>query len=252
MDSVVAIYKRRGETPLQALSRLRVEKSELVNETLSYAGRLDPLAEGLMLVLIGEENKNREKYLGLDKTYIVEILCGVSTDTHDLLGLVTEVGSKEITLKKFTESVSSFVGKFTQKYPAFSSKTVGGVQLHELSRKGEIVDVPEHEVSLYSAGIISSKVVTGKEVLENALLSVDLIDGDFRQEETKEKWETKLRDVNMEFVLFEVELNVSSGFYVRQLASDLGEKLGVPALAYSIKRTKVGEWEIPGLTSTFN
>lgn len=251
MDSVVAIYKRRGETPLQALSRLRKEKEELVSETLSYAGRLDPLAEGLMLVLIGEENKKREKYLGLDKTYTVEILCGVSTDTHDLLGLVTEVEPKEITLEKFTKSINSFVGKFTQKYPAFSSKTVGGVQLHELSRKGEVVDIPEHEVSLYSTEVISHKKIIGKDVLENALTSVDLIDGDFRQKEIKEKWMASLQSENIELVLFEVELNVSSGFYVRQLASDLGEKLGMPALAYSIKRTKVGEWEVQGLTSTF-
>lgn len=242
MDSVLVIYKRRGETPLQALSRLRKERGELVNETLSYAGRLDPLAEGLMLVLVGEENKNREKYLGLDKTYIVEILCGVSTDTHDLLGLVTEVESKEVTLEKLTKSINSFVGKFAQKYPVFSSKTVGGVQLHELSRKGEVVDIPEHEVSLYSTEVISHKKIIGKDVLENALFSVDLIDGDFRQKEIKEKWVTSLQNENMEFVLFEVELNVSSGFYVRQLAYDLGEKLGVPALAYSIKRTRVGEW----------
>ena len=244
MDSVVAIYKRRGETPLQALSRLRVEKSELVNETLSYAGRLDPLAEGLMLVLIGEENKNREKYLGLDKTYVAEILCGASTDTHDLLGLVTEVGLKEITLEKFTESIDSFVGKFTQKYPAFSSKTVGGVQLHELSRKGEIVEIPEHEVSLYGAEIISHKKITGKDVLENALFLADLVLGDFRQKEIKERWEMSLNSGEIDFNLFEVELKVSSGFYVRQFAHDLGKKLGVPALAYSIKRTKVGEWEI--------
>lgn len=242
MDSVVAIYKKKGETPLQALSRLRKEREELVNETLSYAGRLDPLAEGLMLVLIGEENKNREKYLGLDKTYTVEILCGVSTDTHDLLGLVTEVESKEVTLEKFTESVKLFLGKFTQKYPAFSSKTVGGVQLHELSRKGEVVDIPEHEVSLFGAEVISYKKVTSNDVLENALFSVDLIDGDFRQKEIKEKWRVALGSGNLVFDLFEVELNVSSGFYVRQFANDLGEKLGVPALAYSIKRTKVGEW----------
>lgn len=242
MDSVLVIYKKKGETPLQALNCLREERPELVNETLSYAGRLDPLAEGLMLVLVGEENKNREKYLGLDKTYVTEILCGVSTDTHDLLGLVMEVELKEIALEKFTETINSFVGKFAQKYPVFSSKTVGGVQLHELSRKGEIVDIPEHEVSLHSVEVISHKKATEKDVLGNALFSADLVLGDFRQKEIKEKWAVSLQSENMELVLFEVELNVSSGFYVRQLAYDLGEKLGVPALAYSIKRTKVGEW----------
>lgn len=244
MDSVLAIYKKKGETPLQALNRLRNEKPEFANETLSYAGRLDPLAEGLMLVLVGEANKNREKYLGLDKTYIAEILCGVSTDTHDLLGLVTEVKGVEVDGEKFNETTRSFVGEFSQKYPAFSSKTVGGVQLHELSRKGEVVDIPEHEVSLYSIEVISHKKIKVEDVLEDALSSVDLVDGDFRQKEIKNKWEVSLKNQNIEFDLFEVELKVSSGFYVRQLAYDLGKKLGIPALAYSIKRIKVGEWVI--------
>lgn len=244
MNSVLVIYKKKGETPLQALSRLRKEKPELEKETLSYAGRLDPLAEGLMLILIGDTNKEREKYLGLDKTYIVEILFGISTDTHDLLGLITEIKKIAIDKEKFNETAKTFLGKFSQKYPTFSSKTVGGVQLHELSRKGEVVEIPEHEVSLCEVKDVSIMKITGEDVLKNALFSVDLVSGDFRQEEIKNKWNASLSGQNFEFDLFRMELMVSSGFYVRQFASDLGKKLGVPALAYSIKRTRVGEWVI--------
>lgn len=240
MGSVLTIYKKKGETPLQALYRLRRERPELEKEILSYAGRLDPLAEGLMLVLVGGANKEREKYLGLDKTYIAEILLGVSTDTHDLLGLVNEIKEESIDEKKFIEWVTSFLGKFSQKYPAFSSKTVGGVQLHELSRNGKVVYIPEHEVFLNKFTVISHRKITTKDILQNALFSVDLVSGDFRQEEIKNKWELLLKNKNIELELFEVELQVSSGFYVRQFTYDLGEKLGVPALAYSIKRTRVG------------
>lgn len=242
MNLVLPIYKKKGETPLQALDRLRVEKSEYRNETLSYAGRLDPMAEGLMLVLVGEANNERGKYLSLDKIYVTEILCGVGTDTHDLLGLVTEIKSIEIDEKKFSETAASFVGKFNQKYPAYSSKTVGGVQLHKSSRKGESVEIPEHEVSLYEVKIISHKKIKVEELLNNVISSVDLVTGDFRQEEIKSKWEDTLKNKDYQFDLFELELSVSSGFYVRQLAYDLGQKLGIPALAYSIKRTKVGEF----------
>ncbi|TSC55159.1 MAG: tRNA pseudouridine55 synthase [Parcubacteria group bacterium LiPW_30] len=242
MGSVLTIYKKKGETPLQVLSRLRKEKPELEKEILSYAGRLDPLAEGLMLVLIGDANKEREKYLGLDKTYVAEILFGVSTDTHDLLGLVNEIKEVLVDEKKFNEAASTFIGKFSQKYPAFSSKTVGGVQLHELSRNGKVVDIPEHEVSLNKMTVISQRKITAEDVLQNALFSIDLVSGDFRQEEIRNKWELLLKNKNIEFDLFEVELQVSSGFYVRQFANDLGEKLGIPALAYSIKRTMAGEW----------
>ena len=58
----IVIYKKVGETPLEALDRLRKIKPEYREETLSYAGRLDPVAEGVMLVLVGEECKNKEKY----------------------------------------------------------------------------------------------------------------------------------------------------------------------------------------------
>lgn len=248
MNSVLAIYKKRGETPLQALDRLREERPEYEKEILSYAGRLDPMAEGVMLVLAGEANKEREKYLNLDKTYVTQILCGVSTDTHDLLGLVTEIKPMGISESKFTEAVRSFLGEFSQKYPAYSSKTVGGVQLHELSRKGEGFDTPAHKVKIENIKIINSKKVSASDVLGYVLSSVDLVSGDFRQEETKERWKEILKYQNSQFDLFELELSVSSGFYVRQFAADIGEKLGCPALAYSIKRTKVGEWGIERLT----
>ncbi|MFA5841869.1 MAG: hypothetical protein WC835_02840 [Candidatus Paceibacterota bacterium] len=244
MNSVLAIYKQKGETPLAALGRLRVEKPEYEKETLSYAGRLDPMAEGVMLVLVGDANKEREKYLNLDKIYITQILCGVSTDTHDLLGLVTENKHMEINEKEFAKVVNSFVGEFSQKYPAYSSKTVGGTQLHELSRKGEMFNIPEHKVFLHSAKVVAYKKLSGREALNNVLFSVDSVSGDFRQKEIKDRWKEVLRYQNTEFDLFELELSVSSGFYVRQFASDIGEKLRAPALAYSIRRIKVAEWGI--------
>jgi len=114
------------------------------------------------------------------------------------------------------------------------------VQLRELSRNGKVVDIPEHEVSLNKMTVISQRKITAEDVLQNVLFSVDLVSGDFRQEEIRNKWELSLKNKNNEFDLFEVELQVSSGFYVRQFAYDLGEKLGIPALAYSIKRTRVG------------
>ena len=243
MNSVLVIYKKRGETPLQALDRLRVEKPEYAEEKMTYAGRLDPMAEGIMLVLVGEANKEREQYLGLDKTYVARILFGISTDTKDLLGIVTAAAPILIKENDFTAELNSFKGEFSQKYPAYSSKTVNGVAMHQLARSGKTVIAPEHKVSLYGAKLLSTQTIKGSDVLNYALSSVEMISGDFRQEQIKNKWEKEISEnENSQFSLFEVELSVSSGFYVRQLASDLGEKLGVPALAYSIARTKAGKW----------
>ena len=87
MRRYAVINKSLGETPLLAIQNYQRSDSALMHMPLTYAGRLDPMASGKLLVLIGEECKKREKYDGLDKEYIFEILLGFSTDTGDVLGL---------------------------------------------------------------------------------------------------------------------------------------------------------------------
>ena len=72
----IAIYKKIGQTPLMALENLRFENPEWVDLPMTYAGRLDPTAEGLLLVLVGEDCKEKDKYLGLSKEYELSILFG--------------------------------------------------------------------------------------------------------------------------------------------------------------------------------
>lgn len=84
------LYKNLGETPNEAILRYKAENPIYKDQSMTYAGRLDPMAEGLLLVLSGNELQNKDKYLGLRKTYEVEILWGFQTDTLDVLGLVQE------------------------------------------------------------------------------------------------------------------------------------------------------------------
>src|SRR5690242_6674833 len=91
MEGIHALYKTLGETPLECIQRFKKENPEFEKVNMTYAGRLDPMAEGLLLVLSGELVKEKEKYLDLPKTYIVEVLWGVETDTLDILGIL---GSK--------------------------------------------------------------------------------------------------------------------------------------------------------------
>lgn len=109
--SVITIYKKIGETPLEALTRLRESVPEYKEETLSYAGRLDPMAAGVMLVLAGDANKEREKYLNLEKDYSAEILFGISTDTYDTLGLITEVSRTVLDIGEFEGRLKEKVGE---------------------------------------------------------------------------------------------------------------------------------------------
>jgi tRNA U55 pseudouridine synthase TruB len=115
---MITIYKNLGETPLQALERYRLEEGIAVDVPMTYAGRLDPMAEGDLIILVGEECKGKDRFLPMKKEYEVEFLLGVETDTYDLLGIFQKESEvSEITIEK---------GKFTQPYPPFSSKTFSG------------------------------------------------------------------------------------------------------------------------------
>ncbi|MEK7105787.1 MAG: hypothetical protein AAB895_00330 [Patescibacteria group bacterium] len=266
--SIVA-YKNLGETPLECLERVRKEYGIATDIPMTYAGRLDPMAEGVMILLAGEECKNKEQYLGLDKTYEFEVLVGFQTDTYDLLGLVNttskeeferssdnttspeykisgpRVGSpdSEILYSGFVSTIQSFIGTFIQKYPSFSSKTVGGKQLFQRALDDELPsDMPEHEVTI-SKLHCTSTVIREKEELEKEILRrIGLVHGDFRQEEIKKSWNEAFDNSNeKEFTIFKCICECSSGTYIRQLVADMSKKISVPLVTYSIKRTKVGE-----------
>jgi len=265
-EKIIVAYKKLGQTPLECLNDLKISRPDLADLPLTYAGRLDPMAEGLMLVLVGDECKKKDQYLGLDKTYEFEILVGFSTDTYDLLGKAESENkgvrmvwpsfqknsarrSEDLSNALFSDSafvttLESFVGTFRQKYPSFSSKTVDGKQLFQLALDDELPDeLPEHEVTIYNLQCTST-VLQKKEDLEKEIIGrIALVKGDFRQEEIIKKWQEAFSQSNQkEFVVLSCVMDCSSGTYVRQLVADISEKVGIPLVTYSIKRTRVGEY----------
>jgi len=248
-EKSVFVSKQPGETPLEALERYRATRSDLKGVPLTYAGRLDPMAEGTLLVLIGEECKNKDKYLGLDKEYEVEVLFGVSTDTHDALGLVVApvgdvpVGAYVKTSKVSTDlhiDLNAYVGKITQEYPAYSSKTVGGVQLHELARAGELPDeMPTKDVEVYSIEKLGERTVSAGDLKKEIFNKIALVRGNFRQEEIKSRWSEVLDASSDVFNAIRIKVKCSSGTYMRSLANRMGKDAGTGAFALAIKRTKI-------------
>lgn len=244
--NTVLLYKKLGETPLECILRYKAETGE--TRVMTYAGRLDPVAEGGLLCLIGDECKNKAKYLTLNKKYIFEILVGFSTDTHDLLGLteVTPLENLSEIDSKLLYSLQSFIGKQHQVYPAYSSKTVNGVQLHNLARADKLgdIDLPSREVEIFELKLCGTRSIYGKELLNNILNKIDLVKGDFRQEQIKEKWKSVLNE-SISYEICKIEMHCSSGTYVRALIRDLSKKIGIPMCANSIKRTAVGDFVLP-------
>ncbi|MDQ5952879.1 MAG: tRNA pseudouridine55 synthase [Patescibacteria group bacterium] len=245
--SIIA-YKALGETPLEALERVRIEKGISKDLPMTYAGRLDPLAEGLLILLVGEECKKKEAYLGLDKVYETEVLFGVETDTHDLLGRLANRESRiqnlefRINKKEIQEKLQKYKGKFVQEYPMYSSKTVDGKPLFMYAREGEEVEVPKREVEVFSIDVLEEKEIGAEELLKKVEEKISLVKGDFRQEETLRLWRESLQDSNNQFQIVKFKIHCGSGFYVRQFAMSLGNDLGCGALAFSIKRTKIGNF----------
>ncbi|MDE2071554.1 MAG: hypothetical protein KGI70_02380 [Patescibacteria group bacterium] len=242
------LYKRLGETPRERLERLRVQKYEYENEVLSYAGRLDPMAEGVLLALVGPANKERDKYLDLDKEYVLDILFGFSTNTYDVLGKVLARGdASHIERVQVRQALNEFRGDVSQEYPPYSSKTVDGRSLFEWARSGAIgsLVLPSRSVKVYSINLVDMYKVPEPQLLHYISESVGLVQGDFRQEEIIRLWERELRTGGMrEFPAATVKVECSSGTYMRSIANDLGRHLGVPALALHITRTRVGDFLI--------
>jgi len=234
---MIQMHKKVGETPLQALDRLKIEKPELAGVKLSYAGRLDPMAEGVMLVLEGEENKNYKKHLNYDKEYVATFLLGMSTDTGDALGMITRKSSQDLSDEEIKSSVESFVEIESQVYPWFSSKTVGGVKLFDHYKNGNLsIKRPEREVKIYSAECQNILSQSPDEVNSYIKEKVSLMEGDFRQEEILKNWKEYFdENSEKEMKLIEVKIKVSTGTYIRTLA----EEFGVPAILLKLNRTKV-------------
>ena len=241
IEKTILLNKKEGQTPLQALELFRKKNKQYEGVPMTYAGRLDPMASGVMLVLSGEETKNKEKYLGLNKEYEFEVLFGFATDTYDILGkvarqdLAVEKGNLEKSIKQNTKY---FIGKFNQEYPLYSSKNIKKVLA------GEEVSSTEKEVNVSAMRFLGIKSMSSSKLLQIIQKRINKVDGDFRQEEIIKLWSKNLQKEKGKFFIASFKIKCSTGTYVRSISNSLGEKMGIPALAFAIKRTKLGKWRL--------
>jgi tRNA pseudouridine55 synthase len=247
---VLNLYKQLGETPRERLERLRAQKPHYEHEVLSYAGRLDPMAEGVMLCLVGSANKRREAYLELSKEYVLDILFGFATDTYDVLGRVMDTGDgndPSINKKSVQKALNEFRGHINQEYPPYSSKTVEGKSLFEWARGNALgsLMMPSRTVTIHHIDVEKMYKVSEPVLLDYIEDGIARVTGDFRQEETLRLWKQQLKkEGDREFICATVRIECTSGTYARSIANGLGKELGVPALALHILRTKVGEYSV--------
>lgn len=209
MQGVLLVDKPKTWTSFDVVNYVRkmvagIEGKKPKNTKVGHTGTLDPLATGLLVLLVGKAYTRRAMELTkLDKTYEVTMKLGQTSTTGDEEGEKTAVADTVPTLEQLEEACTHFRGAIMQTPPAFSAIKIAGKRAYELARAGKEVQIEPRPVTIYSL------ICT---------------------------------DYNYPFVQFTVE--VSSGTYIRSLVEDLGRTLGTGAYMADLRRTRVGEFTI--------
>lgn len=204
MDGVINVNKPSGMTSHDVVDALRRATHQ---KEVGHAGTLDPLATGVLVCCLGRATRLVPYITPLPKRYEGTILFGKTTTTQDAEGkVIREVPAPHLTLEAVQEVARQFVGRILQVPPMYSAVKVEGKKLHELAREGVEVERKPRPITIY------------------ALEIVDFQPGEFPT------------------ARFRVEC--SSGTYVRTLAHDIGERLGVGAHLTQLTRLAVGHFRL--------
>lgn len=202
MQGLILLNKPSGITSFGAVAKIKRAAHE---KRVGHTGTLDPMATGVLPVLLGRATALSGLMLDADKRYTATVRLGVATDTDDITGTVIKNGEVNVTSERLNNAVSHFTGEIMQRPPAYSALKKDGVRLYTLARRGETVEVPERRVTVFSADVVSY-----------------------------------INEKN-EFV---VNFHVSKGTYIRSLARDIGEFLGCGACLSSLCRTYTGGFSL--------
>jgi len=209
MQGILLVDKPKEWTSFDVVNYVRrivaeVEDKKPKNCKVGHTGTLDPLATGLLVLLVGKEYTRRATELTkLDKTYEVTMKLGQTSSTGDEEGEKTVVSDTVPDKTAILEALAAFQGQIMQVPPAFSAMKVGGQRAYKLAREGKSVALEARPVMMY----------------KNTLTSYEY-----------------------PYVQFTSE--VGSGTYIRSLVEDVGKRLGTGAYMSDLRRTKVGQFSI--------
>lgn len=252
----VVLNKELGQTPLQAIEAWKSAHPEYASLPASYAGRLDPMAEGLLLVLLGDECKRQDTYRDLDKEYEIEVLLDIATDTGDVLGMpIYTSKNTSVSGETLSRTLRTQSGTHVVPYPVFSSKTVFGkpLFLHALEGTLDSIQIPTHTETVYHITLLGTEHIN-KTALASRVTFMTLraprtdepskaLGADFRQDAIRTAWDGLLAKVpGREFLILRLRVVCGSGTYMRTLAERIGTTLGTRAFALSIRRTRIGRY----------
>lgn len=121
---------------------------------IGHAGTLDPLASGLMIMLIGEACKQAGRFLKLDKTYVAELSLGQESETGDREGSLRDISDKRPRPEQIEPVLQTFTGSISQTPPIYSAIKVGGQRAYKAARQGVVLEIPTRQVRVHSLKLL--------------------------------------------------------------------------------------------------
>ncbi len=158
MNGIVNVYKEAGMTSFDVVAKVR----RLFNiSKCGHLGTLDPMAEGVLPVLVGYATRFADYLSSVDKEYIAEFKLGERSQSYDNSSEIEKVSDKIVSEDDVKNVLNSLTGKISLKVPAYSAKKINGVRAYKLARKGEIEDAGEKEMEIYSIDLINYEYPLG-------------------------------------------------------------------------------------------
>jgi len=151
-NGMVLVDKPAGITSFGVVARVRRRLSEQLGKKakVGHTGTLDPFATGLMIIVTGKECRNAMQYSKLDKEYEATIRLGLTSTTGDPEGELTSISDSQPTQEAVKAALERFKGEITQRPPMFSAIKINGRRAYDLARKGEVVEIPERQVTIHA------------------------------------------------------------------------------------------------------
>jgi len=247
---IIPVYQPIG-TSSHALAQLLGKKS---GEKATHTGTLDPMAEGVLVVLTGDDRFKKSELSGGFKKYEFEILWGISTDSHDLLGLIADLDILNIKArvsKQLAVILPAYIGKMDQKIPHFSAKRIDGQSYFDKARNNEELPDYKQEIEIFDLHLIKT-ITVQKVILERQINNkISCVKGDFRQKEISEEWQRYFAAQNVvsNYFISKFTIACSKRTYIRGLVRDISHILQIPATTFSIKRTENAGYTIADCSS---
>lgn len=155
-DGIILIDKPTHMTSFGVVARVRRVLTQQAGKKVKvgHTGTLDPFATGLMILVVGKECKNAGNYSKLDKVYEATIRLGQTSSTGDPEGEITDVSNAEPSKEEVEAVLKQFSGEVTQRPPIYSAIKVNGERAYKLARKGEEVEIPLRNITIYSLELV--------------------------------------------------------------------------------------------------